>query len=120
MGAAKDVSLLFHAMAEYPTATMRAGRRQGVNRAFETVKSMAFARHSYFKSSVVVVSARLTFCHIDVLRCSFDLAGKGGRMLGIRQRRWREPEAGRAAAIIKKGHHAYLFEAGQVGKGKST
>jgi len=83
MGAAKDVSLLFYAMAEYPTAAMRAGRCQGVNRAFETVKGMAFSRHSYFESFVIVVSARLTFCHIDVLRCSFDLAGEGGRMLGI-------------------------------------
>jgi inorganic pyrophosphatase len=28
--------------------------------------------------------------------------------------------AKRAAAIIKKSHHAYLLEAGQVAKGKST
>jgi hypothetical protein len=80
MGAAKDVSLLFYAMPEYPTAAMRAGGRQDVNRALETVKGMVFSRHSYFKSFVIVVSARLTFCHIDVLRCSFDMAGGGGRM----------------------------------------
>ena len=83
MGAAKDFSLLFYAMPEYPTPAMRAGGRQGVNRAFKTVKGMAFSRHSYFKSFIIVVSAHLTFCHIDVLRSSFDLAGErpGGRSI---------------------------------------
>jgi len=69
MGAAKDLTLLFNAMPEYPTPAMRAGRRQGVNRALEAVKGMAFSCHGYFKSFVIVVSTRLTFCHMDVLRC---------------------------------------------------
>jgi len=32
-----------------------------------------FTRYSYFKGFVIVVFARLTFCHIDVLRCRFEL-----------------------------------------------
>jgi hypothetical protein len=39
-----------------------------MDRTFETIESVAFPSHNYFESLVIIVSAGLTFGHINVLR----------------------------------------------------
>ena len=52
--------LILRTVPEYPATAVVACRREGVQRAFKTVKNMRLAREDYLESFVVIVSADLT------------------------------------------------------------
>ena len=79
MGAAKAFAIAFNTMPDNPAAAVVAFGRQGVNRAFETVEGMRFARHHYFEAFVVVVSADFALCHDPA---PFGTDGKDCRKCG--------------------------------------
>jgi hypothetical protein len=62
--AAEYAPVGLHAVADDPTAAMRARRRERMNRAFEAVKRVRRASHANFERLVVVVSAYLADGHI--------------------------------------------------------
>jgi hypothetical protein len=66
--AAEDLAFLLHAVSNYATTTMGTSRREPLDRAFEAVKNMALSVDRDFESSVVVISADLTFSHHWILK----------------------------------------------------
>jgi hypothetical protein len=50
-----------------------------MNRALETVEGMPFAGYNHFEGFVIVVSAGLTFGHINTLRVISVLLHQSGR-----------------------------------------
>ena len=55
--AAVESAFFFQTVSDDPNAAMPAGRRQGVNRALETVKRVGLAPHNDFEGLIVVVAA---------------------------------------------------------------
>lgn len=54
---------IFKPVTDNAAAAMIAGRRQGVYRAFETVKRVAVATKNHFERFVIVVAANVAFRH---------------------------------------------------------
>ncbi len=51
-------------MADDSAATVSATRREGVNRAFETIEHMRAALRLYLETLVIIISADFTFRHV--------------------------------------------------------
>jgi hypothetical protein len=60
MSAAVEHAFCFHTVPNHPASTMRAGRGQSVDRAFEAIENMGHAAHPDFKAFVVDVAAYFT------------------------------------------------------------
>jgi hypothetical protein len=63
MGAAKEVALVLHAVADDLAAAVDAGGRQRVHGALEAVKGMGLAVHFDGESLVVLVSTNVAASH---------------------------------------------------------
>jgi hypothetical protein len=63
VGATKNRSISFHAVADDSALAMLAPRRECVNRTFEAVKRVPLARHGDLKRLVVVVPANFANAH---------------------------------------------------------
>jgi hypothetical protein len=64
MDAAENLAGFLHAMADNPTAAVRANWRERLDRAFETVEDVVLSIDDHLKSLVVVVSAGFAFRHL--------------------------------------------------------
>jgi len=60
MGTTVKDTFRFHTMTDDSAATMRAGRCQGMNRTFETIKDMRLASDPHFEAFIVHVTAYFT------------------------------------------------------------
>ena len=63
MDAAKDLSIGFHAVANYPALAVRANWRKRMDRALETIKGVMLVGNDYLKRFVVVIFANFAFGH---------------------------------------------------------
>jgi hypothetical protein len=63
IGATKDLSALLDAMTDDSATAMRAGRRHRVNSAFEAVESHSPAVLHNPESSIILITAMITFSH---------------------------------------------------------
>ena len=63
MGAAVDRTVVFHSMPHNMRAAMGAGRREGLDCAFEAVKDVILAVQNDLKRLVVVIAASLAYRH---------------------------------------------------------
>ncbi len=88
MFAAKEGSFLFKTVADDTDAAMGAGRRKGVDRAFEAIEGMGLAALNYLKRLVVIVSASLAYCHdnTSLMQTSYQDRPTRTSTLGTRRR----------------------------------
>ena len=78
MGAAEDLPVGFHSMAEDPTMTVRTDWRERMDCTFEAIERVMLARHDDFKCFVVFVFANFAFSHpINPLRAAAVSAVSG-------------------------------------------
>jgi hypothetical protein len=63
MNAAEDLSLGFNAVPDNPAGTVRANRRQRVDRALEAVESVVLPANDNFKRLVIFVFANFAYSH---------------------------------------------------------
>jgi hypothetical protein len=63
MNAAIDLSVGFYAMPDNPAVTVRADRRQRVDRAFETIECVMLPGYDHFKRLVVFILANFACSH---------------------------------------------------------
>lgn len=63
VNAAKDLAFFLDAMTNDPAATMRTSRRERVDGAFETVKSVTLSADDDFETLIVIVAADFAFSH---------------------------------------------------------
>ncbi len=63
MNAAEDLRVGFDTVSDNPAITMRANRRQCVDRAFEAVEGVVLAANDYFKRLVIFIFANFTCSH---------------------------------------------------------
>jgi hypothetical protein len=57
MDAAEDFAALLHAVPNNPTVAMRANRREGMDRAFETIEGVMLSGHNHFEHLVILIFA---------------------------------------------------------------
>ncbi len=65
MGAAKEVTLDFHAVADDPAFAVLADRGHRLDCALETVENMMCAGSRHLESLIVVVATNLTSRHVQ-------------------------------------------------------
>jgi hypothetical protein len=63
MDATEDLPVGFYTVAHHPTVTMRANRRERVDRAFETIERVVFPGNDYVKRLVIIIFANFAFSH---------------------------------------------------------
>jgi hypothetical protein len=63
MNAAKDLSISFHAVANYPAVAVRTNWRQRVDRALEAIEGMMLPGNDYLKGLVVFIFANFACGH---------------------------------------------------------
>ena len=63
MSATVDLTVFFDAMADDPAMTVATHRRQLLDRAFETVENISFARHFDFEVLVILIAALIAWSH---------------------------------------------------------
>jgi hypothetical protein len=63
MDAAKNLSIGFHAVADYPAVTMWAHRRERVDCALEAIEGVMLAADDYFKRLVIFIFANFAYSH---------------------------------------------------------
>jgi hypothetical protein len=68
MSATEDFAVVLHTMTDDSAATLRAGRRERLNRAFEAVECPPLATHHNLKGFVVVVAADFALSHVVSFR----------------------------------------------------
>ena len=68
--AAVNLAISFDPMADDSATAVSATRREGVNRAFETIEHMRLALGLYLETLVIIISADFTFRHMAPLLLS--------------------------------------------------
>ena len=63
MDAAEDLAFLLRAVPDHPTVAMRANRREGMNRAFETIEGVMLAGHNHFERLVILIFTNFACSH---------------------------------------------------------
>jgi hypothetical protein len=63
MDAAEDFAALLHAVPNNPTVAMRANRREGMNRALETVEGVVLSGHNHFECLVILIFTNFACSH---------------------------------------------------------
>ena len=63
MDTAKDLSIGFHAVSDYPAVAVRANRRERVDRALEAIECVTLAGNDYFKRLVIFIFADFAYSH---------------------------------------------------------
>jgi hypothetical protein len=64
MDAAKDLSINFHAVADYPALAVRANRGERMDCAFEAIEGVVLACNDHLKRLVIIIFANFAFSHI--------------------------------------------------------
>jgi hypothetical protein len=73
MDAAKDLSIGLHTMPDDSAVTVRADRRQRVDRAFEAVECVMLSGYDHFKRLVILILANFACSHTQFFRASAAL-----------------------------------------------
>jgi hypothetical protein len=68
MNAAEYLAALFHAVTDDPAIAMLTGRRERVDRTFETIEDMLLSARRDLESLVVIVPANFASSHFFSLR----------------------------------------------------
>jgi hypothetical protein len=68
MNAAEDLFVRFNAVPNNPAVTVRANRRQRVDRALEAVEGVVLTGNYNFKRLVIFVFANFAFSHTQTFR----------------------------------------------------
>jgi hypothetical protein len=77
VGTAEKLSIPdLHAMPDDDTPAVGAPGRQGMDRAFETVKNVSLIPLHHFKGLVIFISADFTFCHFSSFRIHQLIGGR--------------------------------------------
>jgi hypothetical protein len=63
MDTAKDLSISFHAVANYSAVAVRTDRRQRMDRAFEAIEDVMLAGNDHLERLVVFIFANLASSH---------------------------------------------------------
>ena len=63
MNATEDLSVGLHTVPDYPAVTVRANRRQCVDRALEAIKCVVLSGNNHLKRLVIVIFANFAFSH---------------------------------------------------------
>jgi hypothetical protein len=63
MDTAKDLSISFHAMANYSAVAVRTNRRQRMDRTLKAIKGVMLFGNDHLKRLVVFISANLASSH---------------------------------------------------------
>ena len=63
MDAAKDLSISFHAVANYSAMAVRTNRRQRMDRTLKAIKGVMLFGNDHLKRLVVFISANLASSH---------------------------------------------------------
>jgi hypothetical protein len=63
MDTAKDLSISFHAVANYSAVAVRTNRRQRMDRTFKAIKGVMFVGNDHLKRLVVFIFANLASSH---------------------------------------------------------
>jgi len=63
MDAAEDFAALLHAVSNNPAVTVRADRRERVDRAFETIEGVMLASHNHFERLVILIFTNFACSH---------------------------------------------------------
>lgn len=66
MDAAEDLAARFNAVPDDPAVTMRANRRQRVDRALEAVEGVVLSANDYFKRLVVFIFTNFACSHTQI------------------------------------------------------
>jgi hypothetical protein len=74
MGTAVKDAFRLHAMTDDAAAAMRAGWRQGMDRAFETIEDMRLTSNPHFKTFIVHIPTYFTSHVIPLLIHDFPLS----------------------------------------------
>jgi hypothetical protein len=83
MDAAEDLSIGFHAVADYSAVAVRANRRERVDCALEAIERVMLAGDDYFKRLVIFIFANFACSHTQIVRapralrrCLLDFRGR--------------------------------------------